>query len=94
MVKDFAGTASARSSLRPECPALRQEQGCRGDEARDDVHDRADGERGHAQDGTGRTVTAVTADGGRSAQYEHTMAVTETGLDILTKRTANSRPFY
>ena len=38
--------------------------------------------------------TAVTADGGRSAQYEHTMAVTETGLDVLTKRTANSRPFY
>ena len=36
----------------------------------------------------------VTADGGRSAQYEHTMAVTETGLDVLTKRTANSRPFY
>jgi methionyl aminopeptidase len=38
--------------------------------------------------------TAVTADGGRSAQYEHTMVVTETGLDVLTKRTANSRPFY
>mmetsp|Transcript_6385 Transcript_6385/g.24680 ORF Transcript_6385/g.24680 Transcript_6385/m.24680 type:complete len:230 (+) Transcript_6385:1644-2333(+) len=37
-------------SLRPERPALRQEQGCRGDEARDDVHDRADGERGDAQD--------------------------------------------
>ena len=36
--------------LRPERPALRQEQGGRHHEARDDVHDRADGERGHAQD--------------------------------------------
>jgi len=29
--------------------------------------------------------TAVTADGSLSAQFEHTLAVTETGVDILTK---------
>lgn len=28
--------------------------------------------------------TAVTADGARSAQFEHTMVVTETGVEILT----------
>lgn len=28
--------------------------------------------------------TAVTADGKRSAQFEHTMLVTETGVEILT----------
>ena len=38
--------------------------------------------------------TAVTADGGRSAQYEHTLAVTETGVEILTERTENSRPLW
>jgi methionyl aminopeptidase len=30
--------------------------------------------------------TAVTADGKRSAQFEHTLLVTETGCDILTVR--------
>ena len=30
--------------------------------------------------------TAVTEDGKRSAQFEHTLLVTETGCDILTKR--------
>jgi methionyl aminopeptidase len=30
--------------------------------------------------------TAVTLDGKRSAQFEHTILVTETGFDILTKR--------
>ena len=38
--------------------------------------------------------TAVTADGGRSAQYEHTLAVTEMGVEILTERTENSRPLW
>ena len=33
--------------------------------------------------------TAVTADGGRSAQYEHTLAITETGVEVLTARTPN-----
>jgi methionyl aminopeptidase len=28
--------------------------------------------------------TAVTADGSLSAQWEHTVAVTETGVDVLT----------
>lgn len=28
--------------------------------------------------------TAVTADGGRSAQFEHTILITDTGVDILT----------
>mmetsp|Transcript_46917 Transcript_46917/g.75094 ORF Transcript_46917/g.75094 Transcript_46917/m.75094 type:complete len:251 (+) Transcript_46917:143-895(+) len=38
--------------------------------------------------------TAVTADGGRSAQYEHTLAITASGVEVLTARTANSMPFY
>lgn len=29
--------------------------------------------------------TAVTSDGKRSAQFEHTLLVTETGCEILTK---------
>jgi methionyl aminopeptidase len=38
--------------------------------------------------------TAVTADGGRSAQYEHTLLVTAGGVEVLTARTKHSRPFY
>jgi len=34
--------------------------------------------------------TAVTADGKRSAQFEHTLLVTEDGVEILTARTADS----
>lgn len=30
--------------------------------------------------------TAVTADGSRSAQFEHTMLVTESGVELLTAR--------
>ena len=30
--------------------------------------------------------TAATADGSRSAQFEHTMLVTETGVELLTAR--------
>ncbi len=30
--------------------------------------------------------TAVTKDGTRSAQFEHTMLVTETGVELLTAR--------
>ena len=35
--------------------------------------------------------TAVTADGSRSAQFEHTLLVTEDGVEILTARTPTSR---
>jgi methionyl aminopeptidase len=35
--------------------------------------------------------TVVTADGSRSAQFEHTLLVTETGVDILTARLPTSR---
>ena len=39
--------------------------------------------------------TAVTRDGKRSAQFEQTMIVTETGVDILSKRTSGSgRPYF
>ncbi len=34
--------------------------------------------------------TAVTKDGSRSAQYEHTMAVTAAGVELLTARTETS----
>nr|XP_019705520.1 methionine aminopeptidase 1A isoform X2 [Elaeis guineensis] len=34
--------------------------------------------------------TAVTADGKRSAQFEHTLLVTETGVDVLTARLPSS----
>ena len=29
--------------------------------------------------------TAVTSDGGRAAQFEHTVVVTEDGVEVLTK---------
>ncbi|XP_070559189.1 methionine aminopeptidase 1-like [Ptychodera flava] len=39
--------------------------------------------------------TAVTQDGKRSAQFEHTLLVTETGCEILTQRQENSgRPHF
>jgi len=36
--------------------------------------------------------TSVTADAKRSAQFEHTLLVTENGCDILTARTEDSVP--
>lgn len=36
--------------------------------------------------------TSVTCDGKRSAQFEHTLLMTNTGVDVLTKRTQNSPP--
>lgn len=38
--------------------------------------------------------TATTSDGKRSAQFEHTLLATETGVEILTARTENSVPFW
>ena len=38
--------------------------------------------------------TSCTADGKRSAQFEHTVLVTETGYEILTARTKNSPPLW
>lgn len=38
--------------------------------------------------------TSVTKDGKRSAQFEHTMLVTETGVECLTARTADSPPLW
>merc|ERR1712130_717994 len=38
--------------------------------------------------------TAVTVDGKRSAQFEHTVLVTHNGVEILTKRTPKSVPFW
>lgn len=35
--------------------------------------------------------TVVTADGQRSAQFEHTMVVTETGVEVLTARAEEVR---
>ncbi|CEF96486.1 Peptidase M24, methionine aminopeptidase [Ostreococcus tauri] len=37
--------------------------------------------------------TAVTTNGARSAQYEHTLLITSDGVEVLTARTKNSRPF-
>lgn len=37
--------------------------------------------------------TSVTRDGKLSAQFEHTMVVTETGVEVLTARTAKSYPY-
>lgn len=36
--------------------------------------------------------TVVTRDGGLSAQYEHTLAVTESGVEILTLREEERKP--
>ena len=38
--------------------------------------------------------TSATEDGQRSAQFEHTILVTETGFELLTARTADSRPLW
>jgi len=38
--------------------------------------------------------TVVTTDGKRSAQFEHTVLVTEKGVDILTARTKDSPPLW
>jgi len=39
--------------------------------------------------------TAVTQDGKLSAQFEHTMLVTDSGVDILTKRLKhNGLPYF
>ena len=35
--------------------------------------------------------TAVTSDGSRSAQFEHTLLVTESGYEILTQRDGEPR---
>jgi len=51
-------------------------------------------------EGTGRHLewkdkwTSTTKDGRRSAQFEHTLLITPDGVDVLTPRTANSRPFW
>jgi len=34
--------------------------------------------------------TAVTQDGRLSAQFEHTLLVTDTGVDVLTQRRSNN----
>ncbi len=36
--------------------------------------------------------TAVTSDGARSAQFEHTLVVTEDGCEVLTARLPTSPP--
>ena len=36
--------------------------------------------------------TSCTADGQRSAQFEHTLLITEDGVEVLTARTENSPP--
>ncbi len=38
--------------------------------------------------------TSATQDGKRSAQFEHTLLVTETGFENLTARTRDSPPFF
>lgn len=38
--------------------------------------------------------TVTTMDGQRSAQFEHTILVTDTGSEILTARNANSVPLF
>jgi len=38
--------------------------------------------------------TVVTRDGKRSAQFEHTVLVTETGVDVLTRRNGSGQPHF
>jgi len=38
--------------------------------------------------------TSVTADGKRSAQFEHTLVVTKNGCDVLTARLPTSPPLW
>ena len=67
-------------------PALLRRAGQHDHAARHDLHHRADDHPGHvaAQDGVDDDWTAVTADGKRTAQFEHTILVTDDGFDVLT----------
>ena len=38
--------------------------------------------------------TSVTVDGKRSAQFEHTILVTDTGVEVLTARLESSPPLW
>jgi methionyl aminopeptidase len=38
--------------------------------------------------------TATTIDGKRSAQFEHTLLITEDGVEALTGRLPTSKPFF
>ena len=38
--------------------------------------------------------TAVTADGSRSAQFEHQIAITDSGAEVLTARLPTSPPLW
>jgi len=38
--------------------------------------------------------TATTADGGRTAQFEHTLLITEDGVEALTGKTENSPRYW
>ena len=71
---------------RPPGPALLRRAGQHDHAAGHDVHDRADDHARHvaAQDGVDDDWTAVTADGKRTAQFEHTILVTDDGFDVLT----------
>jgi methionyl aminopeptidase len=49
--------------------------------------------KGHQQDTTWPdNWTAVTIDGKRSAQFEHTMVATADGVEVLTARLPDSPP--
>jgi methionine aminopeptidase len=80
-----SATASASSSTpTSRCPLLRP-AGQHHHAAGHDVHDRADDHPRHvAAPHVGRRLDAVTTDGKRTAQYEHTMLVTDDGVDVLT----------
>ena len=70
---------------RPPGPALLRRAGPHDHAAGHDVHDRADDHLGTWQHKMwDDDWTAVTADGKRTAQFEHTLLVTDDGVDVLT----------
>ena len=85
VVRSSPDTGSARLPQRPGDPALRRPSLRRRDAARDDVHHRADADPRHPRvDDVARRLDGRDAGGRRTAQFEHTLLVTETGAEVLT----------
>ena len=69
-----------------------EKQGRGSDEGRSYIYHRTDDQPGGWRDRTWPDDwTAVTADGSKSAQFEHTFLVTEDGYEILTMRAGEPR---
>ena len=90
VVRDFVGHGIGRKFHEaPQVLARRQARHGRAPQGRHDLHDRADGQHRRLRRRRSSTTSGrcVTADGSLSAQFEHTLVVTKTGCEVLTRRT-------